>query len=51
MKVFDCFKVIVFNLLVLLSLELVAENTINNEKKNILGNFNAPNTLIEYASL
>tara|TARA_A100001015_G_C14767575_1_gene623904 strand:- start:16 stop:627 length:612 start_codon:yes stop_codon:yes gene_type:complete len=51
MKGFDCFRVIVSILLVLLSLELVAENTINNEKKNILGNFNAPNTLIEYASL
>ena len=51
MKVFDCFKVIVSTALVLFSFDLVAENTINDKKKNILGNLNAPNTLIEYASL
>ncbi len=51
MKVFDCFKNIVSTALVLFSLNLVAENTINDKKKNILGNLNAPNTLIEYASL
>ena len=51
MKVFDCFKIIVSTALVLLSLDLAAENTINGKKKNILGNLNAPNTLIEYASL
>ena len=51
MKFFNCFKVIVSTALVLFSLDLVAENTINDKKKNILGNLNAPNTLIEYASL
>ena len=50
MKIFICFKVIV-STAILFSLNLVAENTVNNEKKNILGNLNAPNTLIEYASL
>ena len=51
MKVFDCFKIIVSTALVLFSLELVADSSINDKKKNILGNLNAPNTLIEYASL
>ena len=51
MKVFDCFKIIVSTALAFLSLNLVAGNTINDEKKNILGDLNAPNTLIEYASL
>ena len=50
MKVFVC-KVIISTALVLFSLGLVAENSVNNKKKNILGNLNAPNTLIEYASL
>ena len=51
MKVFDYFRVIVSTLVMLFSLELVAENTIKDSKKNILGNFNAPNTLVEYASM
>ena len=51
MKFFDCFKIILSTMLVLFSLELVAENTIIDKKKNILGNLNAPNTLVEYASL
>ena len=51
MKVFICFKVIISTALILFSLNLIAENIVNNEKKNILGNLNAPNTLIEYASL
>ncbi len=51
MKVFDFTKVIVSTILILLSIDLAAENTINDNKKNILGNLNAPNTLIEYASL
>ena len=51
MKVFNYFRVIVSTLVMLFSLELIAENTIINSKRNILGNFNAPNTLIEYASL
>ena len=51
MKVFDCFKIIVSTALVFLSLNIVAENTINDKNKNILGDLNAPNTLIEYASL
>ena len=33
MKVFDCLKVIVSTMLVLFSLDLVAENTINDKKK------------------
>ena len=51
MKVIDCFKVILSTALMFFSLDLVAENSINDKKKNILGNLNAPNTLIEYASL
>ena len=51
MKVFNCFKVIITNVLVLFSLELAAQSTIKDKEKNILGNLNAPNTLIEYASL
>ncbi len=51
MKVSICFKVIISTALILFSLNLVAENTVNREKKNILGALNAPNTLIEYASL
>ena len=51
MKVFDCLRVILSTTLILFSLDLVAENTINDKKKNILGDLNAPNTLIEYASL
>ena len=51
MKVFDCLRVILSTALILFSLDLVAENTINDKKKNILGNFDAPNTLVEYASL
>ena len=51
MKVFVCLKVIISTALVLFSLGLVAENAVNDKKKNILGNVNAPNTLIEYASL
>ena len=51
MKIFVCFRIIVSTVLVLCSLDLVAENEFNNKEKNILGNLNAPNTLIEYASL
>ena len=51
MKIFDYFKVIALAVFVLFSLKLVAENTVIDSKKNILGNLNAPNTLIEYASL
>ncbi len=51
MKFFVYFKIIITSALVLFSLGLVAKNTVNNDKKNILGNINAPNTLIEYASL
>ncbi len=51
MKVSICFKVIISTALILFSLNLVAENTVNREKKNILGALDAPNTLIEYASL
>ena len=51
MKVFDCFKIIVSTALLFLSLNIVAENTINDKNKNIIGDLNAPNTLIEYASL
>ena len=51
MKVIDCFKVILSTALMFFSLDLVAENSTNDKKKNILGNLNAPNILIEYASL
>ena len=51
MKFVDCFKIIVSAALVLFSIELLAENKIIDNKKNILGNLNAPNTLVEYASL
>ena len=51
MKFFDCLKFIISIALVLFSFDLAAENKINDKKKNILGNLNAPNTLIEYASL
>ena len=51
MKVSICFKVIISTALILFSLNLVAENTVNREKKNILGALDAPNTLIEYDSL
>tara|TARA_X000000950_G_scaffold162015_1_gene198079 strand:+ start:236 stop:847 length:612 start_codon:yes stop_codon:yes gene_type:complete len=51
MKIFYFTKVIVSTILISFSLDLVAENTINDNKRNILGNLNAPNTLIEYASL
>ena len=36
MKVFACLKVIISTALVLCSLGLVAENTVNDKKKNIL---------------
>ena len=51
MKIVDCFKIIVSAALMLFSLGTLAENTIIDNKKNILGNLNAPNTLVEYASL
>ena len=51
MKFVDCFKIIVSVALVLFSLELLAENKVIDNKKNILGNLNAPNTLVEYASM
>ena len=51
MRVSICLKVVLSTVLVLFSLGLLAENAVNDKKKNILGNLNAPNTLIEYASL
>ena len=51
MRVSICLKVVITTVLVLFSLGLLAENAVNDKKKNILGNLNAPNTLIEYASL
>ena len=36
MKIFDCFKIIASTTLVLLSLELLADNTIKDKKQNIL---------------
>ena len=51
MRVSICLKVVISSVLVLFSLGLLAENAVNDKKKNILGNLNAPNTLIEYASL
>ena len=51
MKVFDYFRIIALTVFMLFSLELLAEDTTKDSKKNILGNFDAPNTLVEYASL
>ena len=51
MRVSMCLQVVITTVLVLFSLGLLAENAVNDKKKNILGNLNAPNTLIEYASL
>ena len=51
MKIFDFSKVSIAFVLLLFTLNLLAESTINDRKKNILGNPDAPNTLIEYASL
>ena len=51
MRVSIYLKVVISTVLVLFSLGLLAENAVNDKKKNILGNLNAPNTLIEYASL
>ena len=51
MRVSIFLKVVISTMLVLFSLGLLAENSVNDKKKNILGNLNAPNTLIEYASL
>ena len=51
MKVFVYLKIIVSTALFLISLGLLAESTISDKKKNILGILSAPNTLIEYASL
>ena len=51
MKVFVCLKVVISTALVLFSLDLIADNAINYKKKNILGDLNAPNILVEYASL
>ncbi len=50
MKVFNCVRVIIFTVLILFSFKLLAD-TIKNEKQNVLGDLNAPNTLVEYASL
>ena len=51
MRVSIFLKVVISAVLVLFSLGLLAENPVNDKKKNVLGNLNAPNTLIEYASL
>ena len=50
MKVFNCVRVIIFTVLILFSFKLLAD-TIKDEKQNVLGDLNAPNTLVEYASL
>ena len=50
MKIFNCVRVIIFTVLTLFSLKLLAD-TIKDEKQNVLGDLNAPNTLVEYASL
>lgn len=50
MKIFNCIRVISVSILLLFSFKLLA-NEIKNEEQNILGDLNAPNTLVEYASL
>ena len=50
MKIFNCIRVLTISLLLLFSFKLLAD-TIKSEEQNILGDLNAPNTLVEYASL
>lgn len=51
MKISDYFKIIVIFILMLFSLKLLTDNVNIEKKYNILGDLNAPNTLVEYASL
>ena len=51
MKIVDCLKLSIFSILLLVSLKILAENTIEDNKQNILGDIEAPNILVEYASL
>lgn len=51
MKILDYLKLSILSILLLFSLKLIAENTIVDNKQNILGDINAPNILVEYASL
>ena len=51
MKIFDYLKFTILSILLLVSLKLLAENEIENNKQNLLGDINAPNLLVEYASL
>ena len=51
MKIFDYMKFAILSILLLVSLKLLAENEIGNNKQNLLGDINAPNLLVEYASL
>ena len=51
MKIFDCLKLSVLSIFLLISFKLLAEKTIEDKKQNILGDLEAPNILVEYASL
>ncbi len=51
MKTFNHLNLIVLTVFILLSTKLFAEGVITDNKQNVLGDPNAPNTLIEYASL
>ena len=51
MRVFDCLKMILVIVFMSFALNLLADNTTKDKKENVLGDLNAPNTLIEYASL
>ena len=51
MKIFDYLKLTILCILLLFSLKLLAENKTEDNKQNLLGDINAPNLLVEYASL
>ncbi len=51
MKIFNCLKLSILSILFLFSLKILAQNTIEDKKQNILGDIEAPNILVEYASL
>lgn len=51
MRIYNFVKIFLTAALVFFSLNMLAENAIEDKKYNILGDVNAPNILIEYASL
>ncbi len=44
-------NIFLFLSIILISLKLITDDNVSNQKHSILGNINAPNVLIEYASL